>query len=272
MLLLLLLFIILNDGTEEAITYFPPDPSIQFSEAKTELKVGQATGADQYKMHWKTASCLEEEVYLRQDVTLLYMDGQLKALRGLWKEHEKDISLDMTFEESDSSLFKAITFHHGEIHYPNEEIKSIQKITSDFLYVVDSPHTPLMSFRDPASQEQKEWKETIDHATSQQLHYVWKEWIDKKGIDTDRYDLYRLTDLDQFEQQPIDGLTPETSDRVIGQLWEGLYKNYILPLANDENHHTVMPLILIDKQRSHLMVLFSKDNDQIETLYQKISL
>src|SRR5699024_6320537 len=132
---------------------------------------------------WNTNSTLKDRIYLRQDVTLLYMDGQLKAIKGLWKENENNISLEITFEESDSSFFEAITLHHGEIHYPNEKIKSIQKVTSDFLYVVDSPHTPLLSFRHPDSPMQKEWKETMDRATTQQLHYVWKEWLNKKEIE-----------------------------------------------------------------------------------------
>src|SRR5699024_8224797 len=154
---------------------------------------------------WNTNSTLKDRIYLRQDVTLLYMDGQLKAIKGLWRENEKNISLHATFDESDSSFFEAITFHHGEIHYPNEEIKSIQKVTSDHLYVVDSPHTPLMSFREPNSPIQKEWEETMDRATSQQLQYVWKKWLTEANIEKEQYDSFSLMDIKKFEDKAISG-------------------------------------------------------------------
>ncbi|SFL82204.1 hypothetical protein SAMN04487943_104161 [Gracilibacillus orientalis] len=272
MMLALLLLLLSQRTTEEAITYFPPDSSISFSAVETNLNLLRETGNDQYMVKWTAGSGLDKEIYLRQDVSLLYMDGRLKGIKGLWKESVKDIELEVVFEESDSSHFQAISFHHGEIHYPNDEIKSIQRMSNDHLYVIDSPHTALESFQEPNSHMQQEWKETIDKTTSQQLQFAWKDWIDTGSIEINDYDLYPLTSIIQFQEHPISGLSQEETDRIIGQLWEGLYKNYILPIANQsKTNNQIMPLILIDKNNDHLIVLFTNEANQLETLYQQLS-
>ncbi|QGH34929.1 hypothetical protein GI584_13150 [Gracilibacillus salitolerans] len=273
MMLAVILLLLSQRTAEETIKYFPPDSSISFSAVGTNLNLLKETGNDQYMVKWIATSSLDKEIYLRQDVSLLYMDGRLKGMKGLWKESEKDIDLEVVFEESDSSHFQAISFHHGEIHYPNDEIKSIHQMSDDHLYVIDSPHTALESFREPNSHMQLEWKETIDKTTSQQLQFAWKEWIDAANIEINDYDLYPLTSIIQLQEKPINGLTQEQTDRIIGQLWEGLYKNYILPIANQsETNNQIMPLILINKNNDHLIVLFNNEANQLETLYQQLSI
>lgn len=260
MIILLLLSTVLNPTSEETIKFFPLDPSVEFTSADTHLSLVEQTGNDQYLMKWETESQLSKPAYLRQDVSLLYMDGKLKGVKGLWKQEEQNIVLQLEFEESDSTHFEAVTFHYGgEIHNDKDnDIKSVQKMTSDSLYVVDSPHSLLESFRDPESKEQKEWKETLDHTKNQHLDYMWRNWIKEAAINTDNYYFVPLTSIVDYATKPLTGLTQDETDRVIGQLWEGLYKNYILPIANAEKitNHT-MPLILIDKNNDHLSFCFA---------------
>ncbi|UOQ47451.1 hypothetical protein MUN88_15460 [Gracilibacillus caseinilyticus] len=273
MMLSMLLLLLSKHSAEETIKYFPLDTDTSFVDAKTNLQLLDETGNDQYRIKWTASSTLDNEIYLRQDVSLLYMDGQLKGMKGLWKENEKDIALEVLFEESDSSHFQAISFHHGEIHYPNDEIKSIQRMTVDQLYVIDSPYTALESFREPNSSMQEEWKETIDHTTTQQLQFAWKQWINESNLDINHYTAYPLTSISKFENTPMEGLTQEQTDRIMGQLWEGLYRNYILPISNQSNtKNQTMPIILIDKNHDHLIVLFENENYQLEQLYQKLSI
>ncbi|WP_035720877.1 hypothetical protein [Gracilibacillus boraciitolerans] len=274
MMIVLLLLLLSQRPVEEMIKYFPLDESISFDSATTELRLLHETGNDQYLIKWTSKSTLHDVIYLRQDVSLLYMDGRLKGMKGLWKEQEKDIKLELTFEESDSSHFQALSFHHGgEAHYPNDEIKSIQQMSSDHLYVIDSPYSALESFREPSSSSQEEWRETIEKTTNQQLQFTWKEWLTASNIQADDYILIPFIDIVQFQEQPISQLSQEQTDKIIGQLWEGIYKEYILPISNQtKTKNQMMPLILIDKDLDHLIVLFSNEQNQLETLYQKISL
>ncbi|ENH97470.1 hypothetical protein J416_05648 [Gracilibacillus halophilus YIM-C55.5] len=260
-----------KDDTE-TLQYFPLDQTYQFLSADTLLTLLQETSNDQYRISWQTNSELDEPVYLRQDVSLLYMDGVLKGINGVWKEDVEDLTLTKDFEESDSSHFQAITLHHGEIHYPDDEIKSIQTMSNDYLYVIDSPHTPLESFRQPKNKFQRDWKQTIDHATQQQLQYTWKRWIEEAEIDINRYQLVPLVEIVNFQSEAIPGLGQEATDRIMGQLWEGLYRNYILPVSSSpEQLHQPMPLILMEKQNDHLIVLFQNEEKELERLYQVYS-
>lgn len=251
------------------IKYFPIDESMFFSNYGTELRMLTETDKDEYDLDWKASSEMSEKIYLRQDISLLYADGRLKGMLSKWKENEKDIQLSASIHGEDSSHFQTITFHHGEIHYPDDKIKSIQAMSHDELYVIDSPYSALESFEQPSDSNQTEWKKTLDHATNQQLSYHWKQLINYFQIPQDKYHFTALTDLFKYTKEPIPGLTQEKTKVVIGQLWEGLYKNYVLNISsNDKPVNSFVPLILFDKKGKHLLVLYQNQNGEKKQLIQ----
>ncbi len=266
-----LLFILFEKESQEMIKYFPFDESMSFIEAETNLSLVEQTGNDQYKVKWKVDSNLQQPIYLRQDVSLLFMDGQLKGIKSLWKEEESKISLNEDIDESDSSHFEAISYHHGEIHYPNDEIKSIQQMTYDELYVIDSPYSPLESFHKAESDFQLEWAKTLTHTTDQALHYRWKQWMEKLDIASNDYILHPLVNIYEFSSKPLNGFSQAETNKIIAQLWEGLYKEYIIPLSNTSTASPLyMPIILISKNYDHLFVLFNDATNQVQALKQII--
>ena|SRR5690606_32905428 len=266
----ILLFILFNRTTTPVITYFPNDPTLDFEKVNTSLSIKESTGSDTYIVNWESHSSLNIPVYLRQDVSILFMDGRLKGVKSIWKEQEKDIHLSSSFEESDSSLFQAITFHHGEVHYSDEDIKSVQEMSASKMYVIDSPHSKLFSFAKPITQTEKNWSNTVDQTTNQYLHFKWDEWMITKSIEIGNYDQIPLIGLAHFNTQTLPNLTEEQTNKVIGQLWEGLYKNYVLPMMNKQwKDGTPMPLILFSKDNTHLIVLFEDGDQQVQLLYQQ---
>ncbi|WP_222599149.1 hypothetical protein [Aquibacillus kalidii] len=251
------------------IKYFPIDETTVFSTFGTELGMLSETDQDEYDLEWKVFSSLEKKIYLRQDVSLLFSDGRLKGIQSKWKENENALELKSSIHGEDSSHFETISFHHGEIHYPDDQIKSIHEMSHDELYVIDSPHSPLESFEQPDDSNQTDWKETLDHATQQQLGYHWKQLIDHFQIPEDKYIFTPLTDIYKYEKEVIPGISQEKTDQVIGQLWEGLYKNYILGISNtDKPAKSFVPLILFDKKGKHLIVLYQDQNGQKQQLIQ----
>lgn len=266
----ILLFILLNQTTAPVITYFPNDPSLKYDRSNTSISIKESTGDDTYIVDWESYSSLSDPVYLRQDVSILFMDGRLKGMKSIWKEQEKNIHLSSSFEESDSSLFQAITFHHGEIHYSSDDIKTVQSMSSSKVYVIDSPHTKLVSFAKPVTDNEKDWSSTVDQTINQYLHYVWNEWITEKSINIEEYDLVQLVDLIHFNDQTLPDLTEEQTNKVIGQLWEGLYKNYVIPMLNKQwKDGTPMPIVLFSKDNTHLIVVFEDGDQQVQVLYQQ---
>ncbi|UFT97779.1 hypothetical protein KO561_11150 [Radiobacillus kanasensis] len=255
-----------------AIKHFPIDKSLDFTLQQTDLKLLSQTGNDAFNVLWKETSEIEKKVYLRQDVSVLYVDGRLRGVLSEWKENIDNISQETVLPDEGSSHFQAITFHHGELHYPDDKIKSIHGMSKSELYVIDSPHSALESFQKPEDQNQQEWMKTLNHATAQQLSYHWKQLLKHFQIPASNYHFVPLTNLYRYQDEPIPSLTMGETDVVIGQLWEGLYKNYILDitsqLSEDKPVKSFVPLVLFDKEGTHLMVLFQDAHGQKQQLLQ----
>ncbi|SET62600.1 hypothetical protein SAMN05421676_106113 [Salinibacillus kushneri] len=274
-LIVSLLIVNFDDQEQKVIKYFPLDEATEFVNYSSNLTLLSETDVDSYKVQWDVQSNLEDSIYLRQDVSLLFVDGKLKGLLNQWKENANKLKQQTLLNGEDSSHYEAITFHHGEIHYPDDVIKSIQVMSHDELYVVDSPHSPLESFKEPADAFEKEWKKTLNHTKLQALNHYWNELMEHYELSSDDYLEIPLSDLWQYQQETFPTLTQEQTNQVIGQLWEGLYKNYITGIKShqDQEYHainTYMPLILIDKNGQFIYVLFRDGSGQNHRLIQRI--
>ncbi|CQR46844.1 hypothetical protein BN1058_01121 [Paraliobacillus sp. PM-2] len=262
-------WILQKEEIDTTMKYFPFDSNVTFTQAETKLHFLTESNKNIYQIDWESMSEVDQPVYLRQDISLLYVDGRLKGIKSKWQEEMPIIKLRTTINGEGSSHYQAISYHHAEVHYPEDVIKSVQKMSKDELYIFDSAYTPLESFRVPENKNQEEWKEALDHATIQQLHLHWKKLIDYFQLPMDAYHYVPLTVISQYETTPIPNLTIEETQKVIAQLWEGLYSNYILPY--DQTNSTVnsfVPLVLFDKKGTHLRVLYQDQNGEKKQLIQ----
>ncbi len=263
---------ILFMNEKPVIKYFPTDDAASFLSHSTNLYLSDKMMKDDYKLKWEVNSNLNKQAYLRQDVSLLFVDGNLKGITGSWKENEKKIALDVELQQAGTSVFEAISVHHAETHYPKDQIRSIQKMSTDKLYVVDSPHVKILDFKDSKTKEEKEWEETINNTVHQQLQFEWRKWLTEKEINLDEYLLVPLTDLYVFEKKALPGLSQEETSIIISQLWEGLYKSFIIPFSEKKISNEIkVPIILFDKENNHLIVLFENEKKKVEHLYQVYS-
>lgn len=237
-----------------AITYFPIDKQINFSRATTALNTNKIKNKN--VIIWTVNSISDRSLYLRQDISLLYENGFFKGILSKWTQNTDQVELKNTFQfGSDTSLFQAISYHHGEIHLDNGQIKAIQTMSIDELF---SPINPTdIDFN------------TQKNKINKEIHAHWNTVIHDLGIQPNMYIAIPLTHLNQFDMKNIPSLTQDQTDKVIGQLWEGLYKNYIIPIISDKSNQIphVVPLVLFDKKRSHLIVLYEL-NGKVDKLYQ----
>ncbi|MEQ6375907.1 hypothetical protein RZN22_01085 [Bacillaceae bacterium S4-13-58] len=262
-------------GEQPVIKYFPLETDVYYKKASTDLQVNEQTDEDEYEIDWGVSSELDKPAYLRQDISLLYADGILIGMIGKWKQDTALLSQRTTIHGEDHNHYSSISYHHSEIHYPDDQIKSIQLMSKDELYVIDSPMSPLESFKKPETNQEQEWKETLDHATSQQLEVYWEKWMNYFQIPKENYHLIPLTSLPEYNQKPLPGLSMDDSQRVIGQLWEGLYREYFLRAKMEKSpKRSVLkkpiPLILLQKNSKQLLVLFEDRSGRIEKLIQFI--
>ncbi|MDE3839594.1 hypothetical protein C0966_09520 [Bacillus methanolicus] len=268
---------LLNRGqpVKESITFFPIDPNVVFLNAFTKLNLLDEKKPDQYSVDWKIGSTLEREAYLRQDIGFLYANGRLKGKMGKWKQNTAHLSQQQTIYDKDSSHLEAVSFHHAEIHYDNKQIFSAQTMSADHLYVIHSSFSPLQSFRTPETKEETEWKTTIDKMTNQGLDSSWTNAIENFSIRRDQYIMIPLTNLIDYNNRPLPGFTKHESERILGNLWEGLYKNYFLGIKKRdgtvvEPEDSIVPLILLAKNKSHLLTVTETRDGEPIMLRQQI--
>ena len=255
---------ILKNNAAPVITYFPHDEESGFTKAVSNLELFLPKGNDSYEIVWSSDSESDKEMYLRQDASLLFDNGRLRGVLSTWTQDTKKIHIEEKIFSEDSSFFQVISFHHGEIHYPGDQIRGIHKMSADHLYVIDSPSTSLDAFKTPKDDFEKEWKDLLDRTTKQQLLYHWNQLFSHFAIDSKSYLSVPLTSLVKYNSHPLPNMTQEQTNKIIGQLWEGLYKNYLIPAVNTEDSqlHSHIPIILFAEENNHLLVLFELNGEK----------
>ncbi|WP_082233835.1 hypothetical protein [Halobacillus massiliensis] len=254
------------------IQYFPIDEERKFDTASTTLAFKESEGDDEYEVEWEVFSKSDQPAYLRQDISLLYVNGRLKGVVNKWKQDVNEIHKLSYLHGEDTKRYEALSFHYGEFH-ENNVIKSIQAVSSDRLYIIDSPHTSRIAFHKPQSPEEEQWQKKLDNSINQQLEAQWEELMDYYQLSTDQYIKAPLTELANYSKKnPFPYTDPAQFERIYGQLWEGLYKNYVLGIkdSNSTTHpiQSYEPLLLFDKKGTHLMVLFEDDKGENHQLIQ----
>lgn len=245
------------------ITYFPIDYGTGFEVSETSLQLDDVM--ESYNVLWNVHSKTEVPMYLRQDVSLLYKDGMLHGMRSKWRENTDSISFSERTSDNKSRKWEAISFHYGEIH-SDETINSTQHLSHDELYVLKENN----QFEGFHKYNNESNLISLDKEIKKKLLAHWQDLLFYFHIDMNDYHLVPLTSLYLYQENPLPNLDQETTNRVMGQLWEGLYKNYIIPyIDTTETLDSYVPLILIDKESETLLVLFEM-NGKKEKLIQKI--
>ncbi|WP_042355055.1 hypothetical protein [Bacillus rubiinfantis] len=248
----------------ESITFFPLAANVAFNSADTSLLL-----TNKQEIAWQIQSKLDRKAYLRQDAGLLYKNGRLVETLGAWKANTRELHQFKSIPIRESSLLDAITFHHAELHEKNGQILSAQTMSQDLLYVVKQQTNQLISFRQPTTKEQDKWRKRLNQRTERMLRYSWNKVIRHYSIHLNEYHPYPLNDLTQKAQKQFPGFTKAETENMIGRLWEGLYKNYLLGITKQDGTKvssigSTLPLILVSKDKSHLLVLTeTADNDPI---------
>jgi len=263
-------YYIIQKEVKTTINYFPIDETTSFQNAETTLDILQTKKEDEMTINWHIQSETEKPLYLRQDISLLYENGKFKGALSKWEENTKNIETQKTFTQNDHQHYQTISFHHGEIHEGKKDIKSIQTMSSDERYIV-AHDDEFITFKQPKNDKMQQWKEKLDHLTNERVTAHWEELFNYYDIQQNDYYLIPITKLYAYNEQPLPSFTMNESQKIIGQLWEGLYKNYLLPITQMEEDHKAhyIPIVLLRKDKTHLLVLFEL-NGKKQKLKQKI--
>ncbi|NKE05091.1 hypothetical protein [Mesobacillus selenatarsenatis] len=248
------------NSTEETITFFPLNEAVKYKSANTSLHLQKDKKNNKHIVDWKVQSTLDQKAYLRQDMGLLFVNGLLKGKFAKWEQETAGVEQQDFISSGESAKYDAITFHYSELHGDGDKITSAQGMSDDMLYVIDSPFSPLQSFSVAKSKQEKEWKKVLDQSVSNRLSKSLKKAEKTFGFRVENYIVVPLDTIRQYEDQPLNGFTQKETANIIGKLWEGLYKNYYLGIKKGDGTvvdpiDSTMPLILVSKDKSHLLVV-----------------
>ncbi|WAA11462.1 hypothetical protein [Fervidibacillus halotolerans] len=261
------------EETKESITYFPPDPNASFFQTSTDLQY-EGRKKKWFEITLRSFSNFDQRAYLRQDVTFLFANGRLIGKVSNWKRDVRELEMKKTFPFNEDALFQAITFHHSEIHESNEKITSVQALSEDELYVVKTGASTI-HFHEPKTKEEALWKEMLDQKSEETLKNS-KQFATQTGhIQPILYDPIPLTKLATYSNEPFPHYSMEETRRIIGQLMEGLYKNYFFGMKNQEGAiipplGSSIPIIWIPKNKNHLFITIETSDGQMIILQQNI--
>lgn len=249
-----------TNSTEETITFFPLNDAVKYKSASTSLTLQKDKKNNKHVVDWKVQSTLDQDAYLRQDMGLLFVNGLLKGKFAKWEQETADLEQQDFISRGESAKYDAITFHYSELHGDGDRITSSQRMSDDMLYVIDSPFSPLQSFSVAKSKQEKEWKKVLDQSVSNTLNKSLSKAEKTYQFKAVNYITVPLDTIRQYEDQPLKGFSQKETANILGKLWEGLYKNYYLGIKKSDGTvvdpiDSTMPMILVSKDKSHLLVV-----------------
>lgn len=263
---LLIISIILQQKTETAVKYFPIDKANQIEHAETNLNINN----DATQIQWFVSSTSSKPMYLRQDIGLIFANGKVIGVQNEWKQHLSEIKMAEYLTPEESVYLEAISFHHGEIHHPSDNITSTQYMTTDKQYILKNKQNIKLMTNSNNKYDQIR-KEKLKKTRNQQLHHAWVRLLSYYKIDYNKYHAIPLIELEKYVKENLPNQSRGNTEQIIGQLWEGLYQNYVLALQEENviRKNQYMPLVLIAKDQSHLLVVYNL-NGKNHLLKQKL--
>lgn len=258
MIVMSIVLIVYQLQSKMTITYFPITENVRFTSANTNL---YETETDE-TIVWETSSTTDQSTYLRQDVSLLFENGYLKGIQSKWEQNNTTISQQQLFEKRENKIYQAITYHHAEIHENSDSIFSIHHISNaEFFSLVPSIDKDKKA--DHSEIKKKMYDDMMDA-----LHREWQNYFAQEMISENNYTVFPIVNMAEFEAWSLQRMSNMKVDEMIGQLWEGIYKNYVIR-AMEENGQGTMPVILIANDLTHLLVLYNL-NGETEKLIQQL--
>jgi|GEM_PF-357191 len=258
-----------------SLRVYPIDHTIQFTGATSIFSLLKEKSS-QYTILLQTRSETNEPTFVRQDVTLLFSNGFLVEKNYAWGEKVALVEQNIEIEGSGSTRYDTITFHHAEIHHEaSKEITSQFAMSSDQVYILKSAFSNSNLFREAITNTQKQWQRILDQAITEQWQLQKQHLIQFYKIDPTKYHVIPFTELDHFNNFSFQGFTREETKRIVGAIWEAVYKYYILGNGKEgepmiETIGSTVPTIFVSKNKDHLLFLFRTAKGKEVQIIQKL--
>lgn len=249
------------------ITYFPGHERIRFLKMETQLQSDRDTGT----LQLDTFSRTQEKNNLMQNFSLLYRNNQLVSILNHW---EKNTAVLSSIKETglEPGFYEGLTVHQAELHL-NESIYGRERYSQDQLMVLKQ-NGSYSAFRQPSNRQEAlafaDYNRRVEQQRTQLLQRVAQN-------DHIRISDYRVIPLNELTDKTLTKVFPFSeakAERIAGQLWEGLYKNFVrgIQLTQEQGVQAIgstLPLLLIAPD--HMLIVIRAQSGQMVLLRQNFS-
>jgi hypothetical protein len=264
-----------NQNSQSKLKVYPIDKFVEFHKASSRLTFHPKKGNDRYKIMLFTNSETNTPAFIRQDISLIYSNGVLIGLLYGGKENLAFFEQHISIKGEGSARYDVLTYHHAEIHHSENEVTSQHAMSQDQAYILSSAFSSSSFFREAKTNTQSHWKRILDYAILEQWTYQWNYLIEYFKIEHGHYEIIPFTQLPVYQTTPFPHFSQAETDKIIGRIWEGIYRHYVLGLNNSLDkplyqEGSTLPVLLLAKDRSHLKILFRASEGKEVQLIQQI--
>src|SRR5699024_10697856 len=123
------------------------------------------------------------------------------------------------FAVNEATFFEAISVHHSEKHYNENDIRSLQMMSHDYLYVYESETDHFASFKTSEDERELRIKKHLDEKMSDQLTRHFNDLIQHFNLKEEDYINLPLTSLISYNEKNLPSITKDQTKELLGQLW-----------------------------------------------------
>ncbi|UTR09414.1 hypothetical protein MM300_16140 [Evansella sp. LMS18] len=265
-----------SSAMRESFVYHPQaDERLLFSEAETKLYISDVKDENEYSLEMEYSAKLNIPAYSIHSIALLFENGILVDYKADKEVKTDSIEGKLNFHGKDSGRHEAVTYYYAESKYGENSIKSKQTMSSDIIYISDSPLAPLTSFELPGDEEERKTKQLLDSVIEQQLNFVWEGLTEEFGLNEEEYFKIPLNEFPEFLSRLPESIQPSEAAEITGRLWEGIYRYYILgaDTFTDSPYNpagNIMPLVLLHRNGGHLITVYETSENHKQQILQLI--
>lgn len=243
---------ILFSENEPTITYFQPNDKYFFTDSTFSI-----TSSNGY-LEWKMNSKLNDVAYLRQNIGLLYVNGKFSSYYSDWKQNTSKLHFEKRYNIQTTAKVEAIGLHYGEFH-DDGEIYSIQQMDHAAYYLSNLINSDQTIY----------WKDKLDQRLQKEYFRYVQNIFSHFSLEEEAYTVVLLTSLDDYIKSNFSHFTKQQTEKLVGLLWESIYKQYMVPLfLQEKNSNDFMPALLFANDGSHLYIIYQLNNEWHQYMQQ----
>ncbi|MFB5662052.1 hypothetical protein [Alteribacillus sp. HJP-4] len=190
---------------------------------------------DEYILEWGAQSSGQEINASERMVSILFEDGYMKEVFSKDQRKSEKLVLQKQTKAQESSKYEVVT-----LNFSREKDKFTVGADAVSLYVLDTPRSDMVSFKNPKNDVEKKAKKILDAVTFQQQSHIYRIINEKRPDSPYLFALNDISEWHQFLQNSQNDYSAEEWNSITINLYHRLLD------AQQHDHKLGMPFLSWD--------------------------